>query len=66
VNFNLFDERMSTLPVFIFYSYTQPGVPAHFGQDRAWAAALVLIVIVMTLNLLARLIGRFFAPKTGR
>jgi phosphate transport system permease protein len=66
VNWNLFDERMSTLPVFIFYSYTQPGVPPQYGQERAWGAALVLIVIVMTLNLLARLIGRYFAPKTGR
>jgi phosphate transport system permease protein len=67
VNFNLFDERMSTLPVFIFYSYTQPGVPPQHGQERAWGAALVLIVIVMGLNLLARGIGRIFAPTlTGR
>jgi phosphate transport system permease protein len=66
VNLNLFAERMMTLPVFIYYSYTQPGVPAEFGQERAWGAALVLIVIVMTLNLLARAVGRFFAPKSGR
>lgn len=66
VNWNLFDERMATLPVFIYYSYTQPGVPPEFGQDRAWGAALVLIVIVMLLNLIARAIGRYFAPKTGR
>ena len=50
----------------IYYSFTQPGVPAEYGQARAWGAALVLIVIVMALNLLARLIGRIFAPKTGR
>jgi phosphate transport system permease protein len=66
VNTNLFAERMMTLPVFIYYSYTQPGVPAEFGQDRAWGAALVLIVIVMALNLLARLLGRLFAPKAAR
>ena len=66
VNLNLFSERMMTLPVFIYYSYTQPGVPAEFGQERAWGAALVLIVIVMTLNLLARAVGRHFAPKSGR
>ncbi len=58
VNMNLFDGRMMTLPVFIYYSFTQPGVPAQFGIDRAWGAALVLIVIVMVLNLLARLLGR--------
>jgi phosphate transport system permease protein len=66
VNTNLFAERMMTLPVFIYYSYTQPGVPAEYGQERAWGAALVLIVIVMSLNLLARAVGRYFAPKSGR
>jgi phosphate transport system permease protein len=66
VNTNLFAERMMTLPVFIYYSYTQPGVPAEFGQARAWGAALVLIVIVMALNLLARALGRLFSPKTAR
>jgi phosphate transport system permease protein len=66
VNTNLFSERMMTLPVFIYYSYTQPGVPAEFGQARAWGAALVLIVIVMALNLLARLLGHLFSPKAAR
>ena len=66
-NFNLFsDSRMMTLPVFIYYSLTQPGVPPEHGIARAWGAALVLIVIVMTLNLLARLAGKVFAPKMGR
>ena len=64
LNTNLFAERMMTLPVFIYYSFTQPGVPAQYGQDRAWGAALVLIVLVMALNLLARLLGRLFSPKT--
>ncbi|QNN54061.1 phosphate ABC transporter permease PstA [Nocardioides mesophilus] len=63
VNFNLFGERMMTLPVFTYYSYMQPGVPPEFGQERAWGAALVLIAIVMTLNLLARALGRYFSPR---
>jgi phosphate transport system permease protein len=66
VNFDLFAERMMTLPVYIYYSYTQPGVPPQFGQERAWGAALVLIAIVMLLNLLARTLGKALAPKTGR
>jgi len=66
LNRNLFDERMMTLPVFIYYSYTQPGVPPEFGQERAWGAALILILIVMALNLLARAVGRRYAPKSGR
>jgi phosphate transport system permease protein len=66
VNFNVFADRMATLPVFIYYSYMQPGVPPEFGQERAWGAALVLIAIVMVLNLVARAISAFFSPKTGR
>ena len=73
VNFNPFDGRMQTLPVYIYYSFTQPGaVPFNAppgaeapGIERAWGAALVLIVLVMVLNLLARVVGRIFAPKKG-
>jgi phosphate transport system permease protein len=69
VNLNLFAERMMTLPVFIYYSFTQPGVPAEYGVDRAWGAALVLIVIVIALNLLARLLprllGRAFSSSSA-
>jgi len=73
VNFNLFGERMTTLPVYIYYSFTQPGtVPFDAppgteapGIARAWGAALVLIIIVMALNLIARAVGRIFAVKKG-
>jgi len=65
VNTDLFANRMMTLPVFIYYSFTQPGVPAEYGQQRAWGAALVLIVIVMALNLVARGLGRLFSPKSA-
>ncbi|OLT21769.1 phosphate ABC transporter, permease protein PstA [Pseudonocardia sp. CNS-139] len=64
VNFNPFDGRMATLPVFSYLSYATPGVPREPYLERAWTAALVLIIIVMVLNLLARLIARVFAPKT--
>jgi phosphate transport system permease protein len=65
-NLDPFDGRMATLPVFAFYQLTQPGVPPEYAVDRAWTAALILIIIVMALNVVARLISRFFAPKTGR
>jgi phosphate transport system permease protein len=64
LNFNAFDGRMATLPVFSYLSYATPGVPREPYLERAWTAALVLIIIVMVLNLLARLIARVFAPKT--
>jgi phosphate transport system permease protein len=65
-NFNPFSGRMATLPVFAYYQLTRPGVPPQYGTDRAWTAALLLIILVMVLNVVARLISRFFAPKTAR
>jgi phosphate transport system permease protein len=66
VNYNLFNERMMTLPVFVYTQYANPGSEVQPYLDRAWAGALTLILIVMLLNLLARLIARFFAPKIAR
>jgi phosphate transport system permease protein len=60
VNGNPFDGRMSNLAVFAFNQYKSPGVPPEPYFDRAWSAALALIVIVMVLNLLARLVYRRF------
>lgn len=64
-NLNPFDGRMATLPVFAYYQLTQPGTATQAFLDRAWTAALLLIILVMALNIVARLISRFFAPKTG-
>lgn len=66
LNFNLFEGRMATLPVFTFASVRNPGVPPEYSIDRAWGAALVLLVIVMVLNLIARLVSHFFSPKGER
>ena len=65
-NLDPFEGRMATLPVFAYYQLTQPGFPPEFAIDRAWTAALLLIILVMALNIVGRLISRFFAPKTGR
>jgi phosphate transport system permease protein len=67
-NWNPVDGGVQTLPVFIFQSLSQT---SHFkyGEvwtDRVWGAALALIIIVMTLNVLARVVGSVFAPKTGK
>lgn len=75
MNFNLFDGRMMALPVYIVSEWRKgaqpcndPSIPCvpEITEYRAWAAALVLILIVMALNLIARLISRYFSPKTGR
>ncbi|MCD2499030.1 phosphate ABC transporter permease PstA [Microbacterium nymphoidis] len=66
MNYNLFDGRMQTLPVFVYTEWANKGIPPEAYVDRAWAGALTLIIIVMVLNLVARLVAKFFAPKTGR
>lgn len=66
MNYNVFDGRMMTLPVFAYNQYVSPGVQEQAYFDRAWSAALVLILIVMILNIGARVIAYFFAPKSGR
>ncbi len=63
MNYNLFDERMMTLPVFVYTSYANQGVDMQAYLDRAWAGALTLMLIVMVLNLVARLISKYFSPK---
>jgi phosphate transport system permease protein len=60
VNYNPFDGRMSNLAVFAFNQYKSPGVPPEPSFDRAWTAALTLILLVMLLNLLARLLYKRF------
>ena len=66
MNYNLFEGRMMTLPVMAYSQYMNQGIPAQAYLDRAWACALVLIVIVMLLNLVARLVAKVFSPKLGR
>lgn len=60
---NMFNGRIQTLPVFIWTQY-QTSTPE--GYARAWGGALLLIIIVMVLNIIARIIGKIFAPKTQR
>ncbi|GGP94467.1 MULTISPECIES: phosphate ABC transporter permease PstA [Streptomyces] len=63
INTNPFDGAQSSLP---FYIWEQYRVGSDASYDRGWAAALVLIAFVMILNLVARGIARWKAPKTGR
>lgn len=68
INLNVFANWMSTLPTFIYYQILTPTSPTNIDPSiqRAWAAALLLILMVMALNLVARLVASIFAPKKGR
>ncbi|MEU1706659.1 phosphate ABC transporter permease PstA [Streptomyces sp. NPDC005706] len=63
INNNPFEGAQSSLPLYIYQQYGAGNDAAH---DRAWAASLTLIAFVMILNMVARGIARWKAPKTGR
>jgi phosphate transport system permease protein len=63
INADPFSGRMQNLAVYAFNEYRNPGVEKAAAYDRAWAAALTLIVIVMILNLVARLVYRRFGTE---
>jgi phosphate transport system permease protein len=60
INGNPFEGAQSSLPLYVYEQWAYGTEPAY---DRAWAAALVLIAFVMLLNLAARGIARWKAPK---
>jgi phosphate transport system permease protein len=55
INTNPFSGPQSALPLFVF---DQAGRPNQTALDRAWAGALTLILIVVVLNLVARVLSR--------
>jgi phosphate transport system permease protein len=68
-NLSLFGNNpQAALPTMIYDQFANLGnttvlehgkrVSVHFAADRMWGAALTLIIIVMVLNVLARLIAR--------
>ncbi|WSQ10194.1 phosphate ABC transporter permease PstA [Streptomyces sp. NBC_01231] len=65
INSNPFEGAQQSLPLYIYQQYAN-SAGSGAAYDRAWAAALTLIAFVMILNLVARGIARWKAPKTGR
>jgi phosphate transport system permease protein len=63
INWDPFDGRMQNLAVYAYNEYRSPGVMKEAAYDRAWAAALTLIAIVMILNVVARLIYRRYKTE---
>ena len=60
LNPNPFEGEQAALPLMI---NVERGNPLPPGQERAWAAALTLILIVMLLTIGARIISRFSGIK---
>ncbi|MFB4301364.1 phosphate ABC transporter permease PstA [Actinomadura sp. NTSP31] len=61
INTDPFSGAQGSLPTFIWDQSTDPNANA---VDRAWAGALVLIVLIMLLNLAARLVAWLRKPSS--
>lgn len=63
MNFDVFGGFMGSLPGMMF-DQTSAGAGANpVPTDRLWGAALTLVVLIALLNIGARFIAKFFAPK---
>jgi len=63
INFDMFSGFMGSLPG-MMYDQTSAGAGANpIPTDRLWGAALTLIIVIAILNVGARFIAKFFAPK---
>ncbi|MCL3777725.1 MULTISPECIES: phosphate ABC transporter permease PstA [unclassified Actinomyces] len=62
-NLNPLEGTMATLPTLVYNQYSRAD---SASLERAWGGALTLILIVMLLNLLARLVSARLSPRSGR
>jgi phosphate transport system permease protein len=62
INFNPFSGPQESLPLFVF---NEAGLPNNTALDRAWAGALTLVLLIVLLNVAARLIVRRSALQRG-
>lgn len=75
-NMNLFSGEMTTLPVYVYQEYSKlnANCPPNASSacvttipmERAWSAALMLIVIVLILNIIGRVVARVFSVQSDR
>jgi phosphate transport system permease protein len=63
VNFDIFNGFMGSLPGMI-YNQTSAGAGVNpIPTDRLWGGALTLILMIAVINIAARAVAKFFAPK---
>ena len=63
INFDMFNGFQGSLPG-MMYDQVSAGAGANpVPTDRLWGAALTLIILVAILNVGARFLAKFFAPK---
>jgi phosphate transport system permease protein len=63
MNFNMFGGFMGSLPG-MMYDQTSAGAgAAPIPTHRLWGAALTLILLIAVINLVARVVSKFFEPE---
>lgn len=64
INFNPFSGDQGTLPMMVWDQLgKRTGNSGEFTDGRAWGAALTLVLLVLLLNVIARLLARLAQPK---
>ncbi|MDQ2847400.1 MAG: phosphate ABC transporter permease PstA [Actinomycetota bacterium] len=65
INFNPFSGDQGTLPMMVWDQLgKRTGNSGAFTDGRAWGAALTLVLLVLLLNIVARLLARLARPKS--
>lgn len=54
------DQPAATLPLSVFFQLSSPNADV---QDRAYAAALILTIIVLIISILGRILGSYFSKN---
>ena len=63
MNFDMFGGFMGSLPG-MMYDQTSAGAgSAPIPTNRLWGAALTLILLIAVINLVARVVSKFFEPE---
>jgi phosphate transport system permease protein len=65
INLDPFSGDQASLPMFIWDQLgKRTGATGQYAEARAWGAALVLVLLVLLLNVIARLLARALRPKS--
>ena len=64
-NWNPFEGPMNSLAFYAYQLFQYPLNPGYrdVSDERSWIAVFVLVMLVLTLNLIARLVAAALAPK---
>lgn len=66
LNTNPLSGPMQTYAVLAYTGIKFPGHDIAASNQEAWGAALLLVILVIIFNIVARVVASLFAPKSGR